>query len=76
MLDIKTIRENPEAVKRACKIKGFECDIDRLLELSEIIKLSNTRLDNLKATKNRLSSQIKTASSEEKKSIIDSSKKA
>jgi seryl-tRNA synthetase len=64
MLDIKIIKENPELVKRACKIKGFECDIDRILELSEILKLSNIKLDDLRSTKNTLSSQIKSTPSE------------
>ena len=76
MLDIKIIRENPEIVKNACKIKGFECDIDRLLELSDIIKQSNIDIDNLKSKKNTLSSQIKSAPVEDKLSIIQASKEA
>ena len=76
MLDIKTIRDNPEIVKNACKIKWFECDIERLLELSEIIKQSNTDIDNLKNKKNTLSWQIKSASAEDRPGIIEDSKKA
>ncbi len=76
MLDIKIIKENPELVKRACKIKGFECDIDRILELSEILKLSNIKLDDLRSTKNTLSSQIKSTPSENRWDIIEASKNA
>jgi len=35
MLDIKFIRENPEKVKEGCKRKGFDCNIEQLLELDE-----------------------------------------
>ena len=33
MLDIRFIRENPEIVKNACKVKGFEDYVDEILEL-------------------------------------------
>ena len=33
MLDIRLIRENPEKIKQACKNKGVNLDIDRLLAL-------------------------------------------
>ena len=40
MLDIKFIRENPEKVKKACRAKKEEVDIDRLLKLDkEYLKL-------------------------------------
>ena len=35
MLDIKFIRENPDIVKKAAKIKGIDVDIDRLLALDK-----------------------------------------
>ena len=74
MLDIKFIRDNLEKVKNACEIKGFSCDIDRLVELSDYMKKINSELDELKAQKNKLSAEIKTASNEERPSIIESSK--
>ena len=33
MLDIKFVRENPDKVREACRVKKEEVDIDRLLEL-------------------------------------------
>ena len=33
MLDLKRIREDPEAVKQGAEAKGERCDIDRILEL-------------------------------------------
>jgi seryl-tRNA synthetase len=38
MLDIKFIRENPEEVKKACRAKKEEVDIDRLLKLDKELR--------------------------------------
>jgi len=76
MLDIKYIKENPEQVKKACELKGFKCDIDKLLELEETVRSSSTEIQELQAEKNSLSSQIKSASNEERPAIIAKSKAA
>lgn len=75
MLDIKYVKENPDVVKNACKVKGFECDIDRLIELEEIVRASSTKIQELQAEKNALSAQIKSASNDERPAIIEASKK-
>jgi len=58
MLDIKFIRQNPEKVKKACKDKGIEVDIDRLLEVDlkrrEILKT----IEKIRAQKNKASKEI------------------
>ena len=33
MLDLKRIREDPEAIRKGAAAKGEECDIDGILEL-------------------------------------------
>ncbi len=33
MLDMKFIRENPDAVKRGAELKGMKVEVDRLLAL-------------------------------------------
>ncbi|MFT7465355.1 MAG: seryl-tRNA synthetase, partial [Pseudohongiellaceae bacterium] len=35
MLDIKTIRDNLEAVKAGAKLKRIDVDVDRLVELDD-----------------------------------------
>jgi seryl-tRNA synthetase len=48
MLDIKTIRENPDLIKKNIKNRGMDVDVDRLLELDErnrelIVKIDSMR---------------------------------
>ena len=38
MLDIKFIRENPDAVKRACELKGFTDYTDEILALDARVR--------------------------------------
>ena len=58
MLDIKRIRENPEAVKRACELKGDRADIDRILALDEERRALQTAMDALRAEVNAESKKI------------------
>jgi seryl-tRNA synthetase len=76
MLDIKYIKENADIVKNACKVKGFECNVDRLIELETVVRNANTKIQELQAAKNALSAQIKSASNDERPAIIADSKKA
>ena len=54
MLDIKFIRENPEKVKKACKNKGFDVDIDKLLELDKKRRSNIINIETLQARQNKL----------------------
>ncbi|MEK9180748.1 MAG: serine--tRNA ligase [Patescibacteria group bacterium] len=49
MLDIKFIRQNSDLVKKNAVNKGVKVDIDRLLELDEQRRKSQTRIDSLRA---------------------------
>ncbi|KKP56937.1 MAG: Serine-tRNA ligase [Candidatus Moranbacteria bacterium GW2011_GWF1_34_10] len=64
MLDIKFIKENEEAVRVAIKNKNIDLDLDKLLELDKkrIELLQN--IEELKAQKNKLNDQIKSAKDE------------
>lgn len=70
MLDIKTIREETEDVRRAVRDKGADVDIDRILVLDqrrrELLSASESR----RARRNELSSQIPKLPGEEKKAAI------
>lgn len=57
MLDIKFIRENPEAVKTAAQNKSMPVDIDRLLELDSQVRSIQTRVDDLRRQRNELAAQ-------------------
>ena len=59
MLDIKRIKENPDAVKAGMKAKEVDCDavIDRILELDERIRGLKTASEGKTAQKNKLSKE-------------------
>ena len=56
MLDIKKIKENPDAVKAGLKAKEVDCDatVDRILELDERIRALKTASEGKTAQKNKL----------------------
>ncbi len=59
MLDIRKIKENPEAVKAALKAKEVDCDaiIDRILELDVQVRALKTSTEGKTAQKNKLSKE-------------------
>jgi len=61
MLDIRFIRENPDKVRWACKQKGEDASIDRLLELDERRRKLVSEVDSLRAERNRITHSIKEA---------------
>src|SRR3989344_1804702 len=67
MLDIKFIRDNQDAVKKAIKDKYINLNLDELLDLDAQRKAFLTELESLSATKNRVSKEIPKLSAEEKK---------
>ena len=59
MLDIKKIKENPEAVKAGLKAKEVDCDetVDRILELDVKIRALKTSTEGKTAQKNKLAKE-------------------
>ncbi len=70
MIDIKEIRENPDKFKKAAKDKGFDVNIDKLLELDKALKLEKQRLQDISTEKNRIGKSIPKLSGEEKQSAL------
>ncbi len=58
MLDIKFIRENPEAVKQGAAAKNADVDVYRVIEIDEKRRLLLSQLESLQATKNSVSKEI------------------
>jgi seryl-tRNA synthetase len=71
MIDIKLIRENPEKFKDGAKAKGFDIDIDRLLELDEALKLEKQRLQDISTDKNRIGKSIPKLTGDKKQSALE-----
>ena len=61
MLDIKFIRENPDAVKRACELKGYTDYTDQILTLDARIRELKTITQSKTAEKNKITREIPTA---------------
>ena len=59
MLDIKRIKENPEAVKAGLRAKEMDCDavVDRILELDVQVRALKTATETKTAEKNKLSKE-------------------
>jgi len=59
MLDIKKIKENPQAVKDGLRAKEVDCDaaIDKILELDGVIRGLKTTTETQTAQKNKLSKE-------------------
>ena len=59
MLDIRKIKENPDAVKAGLKAKEVDCDaiIDKILELDVQVRGLKTSTESMTAEKNKLSKE-------------------
>ena len=59
MLDIKRIKENPEAVKAGLRAKEVDCDaiVDRILELDVQVRALKTSTEGKTAQKNKLAKE-------------------
>ena len=58
MLDLRTIRENPDLVRDACRRKKIDADIDGILALDQKARELKTVFDTKKADQNRKSKEI------------------
>ena len=75
MLDIKFIRENPEAVQKGAAAKGVEIDISKLLKLDTAKRELQAHAEKTRALQKELSAAVPKASPEERKKLLaDSSK--
>lgn len=77
MLDIKFIRENPELLKEALKARKNSFDLDGFLRLDQQRRALLTKIENISAEQNKISSKIKELLKDKKepKEAIDESKK-
>ena len=69
MLDIKQIRENPDAIRRGAEVKRLKIDLDRLLALDQAIKPMQIEWETLQAERNSLSKTIGQAAPAERDTL-------
>jgi seryl-tRNA synthetase len=71
VLDIKRIREDPDAYRKALARRGMADAVDRLLEADERRRELVARVEDLRARQNRASKAIGGASGDEKPTLIE-----
>jgi seryl-tRNA synthetase len=75
MIDIKLIRENPDAVRASQKGRGEDTSIvDQLLALDETRRTAITEFETLRAEQNVLSKSVGAAKGDEKAALLENSK--
>ena len=75
MIDIKFIRENPDAVRASQKGRGEETSIvDQLLALDETRRGAINEFESLRAEQNTLSKSVGAAKGDEKAALLENSK--
>jgi seryl-tRNA synthetase len=75
MIDIKFIRENPDAVRASQKGRGEDTSIvDQLLALDEKRRIAITEFETLRAEQNVLSKSVGAAKGDEKAALLENSK--
>lgn len=73
MIDIKILRNRPDLVRHAVKVKSANVDVEKVLTLDEEHKELIARTESLRAEKNRLSKLLR--SKDRDAEIIEASKK-
>jgi seryl-tRNA synthetase len=74
MLDIQFIRQHPDAVRDAIRNKGFDLDLDVLLDADKQRRELTRELEQRRARKNELSAQIPKATKDERPGLVDEAK--
>ena len=71
MIDIKLLREDPEAFKAAAQDKKFSADIDSILHLDQKVRRVKQRLQEIRTTQNLVGKQIAESTEEaDKRALI------
>jgi seryl-tRNA synthetase len=70
MIDIREIRESPQRFKDAAKTKGFDVDIDRLLQMDADLREHKRILQDIVTEKNRIGKSIPKLAPEKQQSVL------
>lgn len=75
MIDLKILRENPDAVRHSQKVRGEdEAVVDQLLEADAISRTALSEFETLRAQQNALSKSVGAAKGEEKAALLENAK--
>jgi seryl-tRNA synthetase len=70
MIDIRALRDNPDAYIQAAQDKRIEADVPRLMVVDEQLKSAKARLQDISTDKNRIGKSIPKLSGEEKEAAL------
>ncbi len=75
MIDLKILRENPDAVRKSQQVRGADpAIVDQLLAADELRRTTTTEFEALRAEQNTLSKSVAAAKGDEKAKLLDSAK--
>jgi seryl-tRNA synthetase len=76
MIDLKALRENPEAFKASQKVRGEDVGIvDQLLKADDVRREAISEFEKLRAEQNTLSKSVGSAKGDEKNTLLENAKK-
>lgn len=70
MVDLKRIRQEPDAFRQAIRLKGIPLDLDALLELDREVQGLKQRLQDLQTERNRIAKEVPKAPPEERPHLV------
>ncbi len=71
MIDLKDLRERPEAYQKACQDKRIKFDVSAFLALDEQYRALKVEVENVRAEQNRISKEIPSLKGPEKQAKLD-----
>jgi len=75
MIDLKILRENPDAVRKSQQVRGADpAIVDQLLAADELRRTTTTEFEALRAEQNTLSKSVAAAKGDEKAKLLESAK--
>jgi seryl-tRNA synthetase len=75
VIDLKVLRENPDAVRHSQKVRGEDTAVvDQLLEADAISRTALSEFETLRAEQNALSKSVGAAKGEEKVALLENAK--
>lgn len=75
MIDIQFVRDNPELVKKKSREKGYDIDIDRLMQLDAERKQLLLTVEELRAKRNEIADKMKQSGGKPDEAAIEEGKR-
>ena len=75
MIDLKTLRENPDAIRHSQKVRGEDVAVvDLLIEADALSKAALSEFETIRAEQNALSKSVGAAKGDEKTALLENAK--